>query len=146
MLNKLLSKGLYYIGDLCYVFEKDRGSWEKLLDVTNNLTYNQAGVVNGVEFLAAPTAHGDGEYYSTQDVRFLVDSGSIGIVTLEGALSFGVTEEDLEFVGQIVEFSSYTWVKMYNGHFIFGEYVEIDTSYEYEFDDNDYDYHKDEDV
>jgi len=69
--------GKYYIGDLCYVLGDALYS-----DVFGNYEYEpglytQGGTGNF--FLVGSTAYGDGQYMGSDDRKFLVDAGIIGI-------------------------------------------------------------------
>ena len=74
------SKG-FYIGDICYVLNKDfyHGVW----GAADYKDGKYADPETGVEFAVAGTAYGDGEYQDNHGNRYPVDAGVIGLVPLE---------------------------------------------------------------
>lgn len=94
----ILQKGVYYIGDLCYVMDDE---WEELCDLIEGHQYPDEGLFrlsDGRQFAIFNTAYGDGEYYDKEDRTYLVDSGTIGCIKVEHI------KKDLdERLGNVVE-------------------------------------------
>ena len=93
-----LQKGVYYIGDLCYVMHPE---WDEVCDLTAGDQYPNEGqfrLSDGRQFAMFNTAYGDGEYYDKQERSYPVDSGSIGCIKVDN-----LTEEVDETLGNIVE-------------------------------------------
>jgi hypothetical protein len=114
-----LPAGKYYIGDLCYA--------EKLSDVWNDfciMFFSQPhGVVAGIEFFAAGTAYGDGEYAGSNGFGFPVDAGLIGIIS---AKHLTAADKDKDYIN-VFEFKDAFKVSASAGIFYFGNIV-IDTA------------------
>jgi hypothetical protein len=114
-----LPAGKYYIGDLCYA--------NKLSDVWNdfcNLFFNQPhGVVASIEFFAANTAYGDGEYSGSNGYSFPVDAGLIGIISAKHL----TTEDKAKDYVQVFEFKRDFEVSAAGGMFSFG-HIYINTA------------------
>lgn len=74
------SKG-FYIGDICYVLNKDLyyGVW----GAADYKDGKYADPKTGAEFAVAGTAYGDGLYLDNHGNCYLVDAGVIGLVPLE---------------------------------------------------------------
>lgn len=72
-----LKKGLYYVGDPCYIFDK---SWQDVLKTTNFFRNNT--MIFGEDCLIGNTAYGDGTYFDQLKNKYFVDSGSIGILPI----------------------------------------------------------------
>jgi hypothetical protein len=68
--------GLYYVGDLCYIFKDE--DWESLLEISG---YFEGGdlVYDETQFFVSSTTHGDGAYFDQEDREYWVDSGGIGL-------------------------------------------------------------------
>ena len=94
----ILPKGVYYIGDLCYVMHNE---WDELCQLLEGDQYPNEGqfrLSDGRQFAMFNTAYGDGEYYDKQGRAYCVDSGSLGCIKVEN-----LTEEVDEALGNIVE-------------------------------------------
>jgi len=79
----ILQKGVYYIGDLCYVMDQE---WEELCDLIEGNQYPDEGVYrfkDGRRFAIFNTAYGDGEYYDKEERSYPVDSGTIGCIKVD---------------------------------------------------------------
>lgn len=75
MTKYILPPGTYYIGDPCYVIEKN---WDRLCEITDI----QAGQyeMDGNKFVFMPTMHGDGVYEDRQGRQYGVDAGVLAVV------------------------------------------------------------------
>lgn len=76
--------GLYYIGDLCYVFNNE--DWDKVCELTidgNNMLSGEFNLPDGRRFAMHNTKYGDGVYNDQFGNQFYVDSGTIGCVLVE---------------------------------------------------------------
>ena len=94
----ILQKGVYYIGDLCYVMDQE---WEELCDLIEGNQYPDEGVyrfTDGRRFAIFNTAFGDGEYYDKQKRSYSVDSGTLGCIKVDD-----LTKEVDEALGNVVE-------------------------------------------
>ena len=94
----ILQKGVYYIGDLCYVMDQE---WEELCDLIEGNQYPDEGVYrfsDGRRFAIFNTAFGDGEYYDKEERSYSVDSGTLGCIKVDD-----LTKEIDESLGNVVE-------------------------------------------
>jgi len=94
MNEKKLKKGIYYVGDPCYIFEK---SWMKVLTDTNYLRDTNSKIF-GKDFFAHGTCYGDGFYLddSNKGRHYAVDSGMIGVIPIQLILKDKVfTKEEI---------------------------------------------------
>ena len=101
-----MKKGLYIVGDLCYLFNDD--TWQELCDTVFEKDQNNCEV-KGVPMWWHHTKYGDGSYDWDDDKMselistdkrykpFPVDSGTIGIVHI-GILDTGCTKITLDGV------------------------------------------------
>ena len=92
-----MTKGIYYIGDLCYVLNSR--SWEETFelcfpnyhpDKRNEQVEGEMQLKDGRKFAIFGTAHGDGVYDAVdmfsglkEEHNIGVDSGSIGCIKVE---------------------------------------------------------------
>lgn len=111
----IFKKGVYYVGDLCYVVE----DWLELLEQSSyfnsRTTRHWFGCYKGQPAFAGSTRYGDGLYFDSEGRQYPVDSGSIGIVPVE------VLGADADFSGgQVVTFSEDFEVSWQDGDFVFG--------------------------
>jgi len=116
-----LQKGVYYIGDLCYVMHNE---WDELCQLLEGDQYPNEGqfrLSDGRQFAMFNTAYGDGEYYDKQGRAYCVDSGSLGCIKVEN-----LTEEVDEALGNIVEMPTDFYVYSDSKTLHFG-HIEIDT-------------------
>jgi hypothetical protein len=93
-----LQKGVYYIGDLCYVMHPE---WDEVCQLLEGDQYPNEGqfrLSDGRQFAMFNTAFGDGEYYDNKGRAYCVDSGSLGCIKVEN-----LTEEVDEALGNVVE-------------------------------------------
>ena len=109
-----LPKGVYYIGDLCYVMHPE---WDEVCDITAGDQYPNEGqfrLSDGRQFAMFYTAYGDGEYFDNKGRAYCVDSGSLGCIKVEN-----LTEEVDETLGNIVEMPTdfYVYSDSKNIHF-----------------------------
>jgi hypothetical protein len=94
----ILQKGVYYIGDLCYVMDQE---WEEVCDLIRGDQYPNEGqfrLSDGRQFAIFNTAYGDGEYYDMQGRSYSVDSGTLGCIKVDN-----LTEDVDENLGNVVE-------------------------------------------
>ena len=94
----ILTKGVYYIGDLCYVMDDE---WEEVCDLIEGNQYPAEGLFrlsNGKQFALFNTAYGDGEYFDGQGRSYSVDSGTLGCMKVDH-----LTKEVDESLGNVVE-------------------------------------------
>lgn len=76
-----LPAGTYYIGDPCYVFNRDQ--WDALGDQTGWFEETPVAAIHEYRMVAFGTAYGDGAYQDNLGREYPVDSGLIGIVPIE---------------------------------------------------------------
>jgi hypothetical protein len=81
-----LPAGKYWLGDPCYVLESE--DWTKVCeafqsDENEGKSIIQVDLGNGNTVVLCQTAWGDGEYRSSRGHDIPVDSGTIGLVSLE---------------------------------------------------------------
>lgn len=105
----MMKAGVYYVGDLCYVFKDE--DWINICDLTTTKTeclHGEFELSDGRRFAMYGTYWGDGDYRDQQGRRYLVDSGTIGC-----ALMSDITgrEDDIRLGdmantggGQVIEF------------------------------------------
>ena len=94
----IMTKGVYYIGDLCYVMHNE---WDDVCDLTLGDQYPNEGqfrLPDGRQFAIFNTAYGDGEYFDKQGRSYSVDSGTLGCIKVDN-----LTEEVDENLGNVVE-------------------------------------------
>ena len=125
--------GKYVIGDPCYAVP--RRLWGDLLD-TCEIFERPVGYLEipGKKYyiLAFGTAHGDGVYTGSDNFKYGVDAGLIGLVPYELAVQSSMYDPDLS---NIIEFESNVMCTNEGGYMVFG-HVTIDTSsYQGEYDD-----------
>lgn len=114
-----LPKGKYYIGDLCYI-KKLSNVWD---DFCHEFFKENHSEVAGIEFFAANTADGDGEFTGTDGFNYPVDAGLIGIISTKH-----LTEADLaEDYINVTKFDKPFTVSADKGVFHFG-HITIDTT------------------
>jgi hypothetical protein len=78
-----LPAGTYYIGDPCYVIDKE---WDNVCNMSfdkNGQPLNGVMVLNNKEMFIGCTAYGDGLYFDQFGNQYPVDSGCIGVVPVE---------------------------------------------------------------
>lgn len=88
-----LPAGTYWIGDPCYIFNNHDDAWMRLLDSCAYFDLPLGRVVDRTgaphSILASSTRYGDGTYSDDAgEYQFGVDSGLIGITTLDTAHAF----------------------------------------------------------
>lgn len=98
-----MKPGIYYIGDLCYVFTDEE--WDEVCElviVDNECKEGDFVLKSGKQFSMFNTRYGDGTYDVYNQGGFIgqvrVDSGSIGCTLLTNCKS-----EDIEKLGKIYE-------------------------------------------
>jgi hypothetical protein len=126
--------GRYYIGDLCYVMHPE---WDECVDLffpasgyTGRGVEGEFTLKDGRRFASFGTAYGDGTYNSNIGTEHMVDSGSIGCISVDNIRD--TTYNDIEQLGAIVEFTQPFEVKKISlGLLKFG-HVEIETDADYD--------------
>ncbi len=126
-----LKKGLYYVGDPCYIFDK---SWDLVLEETNYFE-NTENLLFGEKFAGGGTAHGDGSYFDNLGNEYYVDAGLIACLPVSLLeIDKVYTIEDIQ-KGEgfhIIKFKEDFEVYCDSGYFEFG-HIFIETDYH---DDN----------
>ena len=77
-MNNRMNVGTYYVGDLCYVFKDE--NWQTLLKETDYL--RDFSRYEG-KVWASSTKWGDGRYPDEEGNSYPVDSGTIGVVSID---------------------------------------------------------------
>jgi len=113
-----LPKGEYYIGDLCYI-ESLSAVWD---DFCHEFFKENHSEVAGIEFFAADTADGDGEFTGTDGFDYPVDAGLIGIISAKHLTAADLAEDYIS----VTKFDKPFTVSSYKGVFFFGD-IMIDT-------------------
>jgi hypothetical protein len=122
-----LKKGLYYIGDPCYIFDK---SWDKVLKQTDYFE-NTDNLLFGESFAGGGTAHGDGSYYDNYDNEYFVDAGllsclPVSLLEIDKVYTIEDVQKGEGF--HIIEFKEDFEAYCDNGYFEFG-HISIETDY-----------------
>ena len=123
--------GRYYVGDLCYVMNRDE--WDELLELSGDFgdklgSDQWFGYFKGFQVFAAFTADGDGVYFDNEGREYVVDDGLIGIISADWVEG---KEEEIVGLGHIIAFPVDFRVSADGGFFEFGEIV-INTDVEEE--------------
>lgn len=122
--------GEYYVGDLCYVMTPE---WDELWEIRWYPDTHLEGelTVQNKRIFIASTAYGDGNFDSNSGHSFGVDSGSLGIISIND-----ISPSELEnlHLGHVFEFPQNFTVTANNGKFQFGDIL-IDTGYDEEYDE-----------
>lgn len=90
-----LPAGTYYIGDPCYVFNREQ--WDTLGEQTGWFEETPVAAIYEYRMVAFGTAYGDGTYQDNFGHEYPVDSGLIGIVPIE-------VVDPTKICGQVVRF------------------------------------------
>lgn len=123
-----LPPGKYYIGDLCYVMDKQWNEVHNLRFPNNNAIDGVFVLSDGSVFACYSTLNGDGSYPCSDGSSIGVDSGSIGCIKIDG-----LSKRDLKY-GTIVEFKNNFTTDEHEGVIRFG-HITIDTHVEDEDED-----------
>jgi hypothetical protein len=118
-----LKKGVYFIGDPCYMFD---GSWGKILEGTD---YFQAEnqIINKKKVFCDGTAYGDGCYFDQDGNEYGVDAGLLGALPISLLkVDNKYTKDELSRLGRIVKFDADFDCESDKGVFDFG-HIHIDT-------------------
>ena len=144
---KLFPAGTYYIGDPCYVINKD---W---LDVLEQNSYFDDDIqeqkVKGFDVAIGATKHGDGLYSDNFFNEYGVDAGLIGIVPKELIPYVNDDDEAEKMIangaGYLYYFDKPFSVYIDDGYYEFGN-IKIDTEdWDEEFDEDEWNDWDDED-
>ena len=116
-----LKKGIYYVGDPCYIFNN---SWLEVLNATNYFNDNEIVTVFKKECCAGGTAYGDGSYFDNFNRKYWVDAGLIGVFPISLInKDKKVTRKKIELSEgmHIIEFTEDFEVSISGGIFKFGD-------------------------
>jgi hypothetical protein len=123
MIIDKMPAGKYYVGDLCYVIDKEWSEvCELTLDKRGRSIEGTHTLKDGRKFAMFGTAYGDGYYRDQEGQGYSVDSGTIGCMKVED-----ITEEIDPTLGHVIDFPNDFYVKNNGGELIFGR-VWIDTN------------------
>lgn len=125
--------GKYFIGDICYALPDEK------YDKVWGDKYNYAeGFYDTEGFAVAGTAIGDGLYTGSDNVKYSVDAGVIGITNITEEQRY--TDTELAKLGRVVYVKEEISMTADNGYFdidIDGEtQIEIHTSWDEEEEDD----------
>jgi hypothetical protein len=98
--------GTYYVGDLCYVMDKE---WDAVLrhiidTASSRLIEGEFILDDRRRFALYSTKWGDGQYGSNIGATFGVDAGIIGVIRIDDIL--GLDRASVERLGAVVEFKT----------------------------------------
>jgi len=130
--------GLYYIGDLCYVFNNK--DWDEVCGLTikgHECLNGEFQFKDGRQFAMYNTKYGDGCYQDQFGNKYGVDSGSIGCVLVSDASRSDLAE--MKRLGAVVEMK-YDFDTGSEDGIIRICSTTIDTAGEWVEDEYDYDY------
>lgn len=98
--------GKYYVGDLCYVIPDALWSDVCNLIIVDDQVLNGQFQLKGCEFAIYSTAYGAGTYRDQMEREYLVDSGSIGCISIESIakLSGNIDQVVENELGQVIDF------------------------------------------
>lgn len=93
--------GKYFVGDLCYVIDKQ---WDEVCDLLCGANFNggQFVLADGTPFALYGTAHGDGTYLDEQSREYSVDAGVLGCILVD-RLAVPITDHVLK-LGHVIDF------------------------------------------
>ncbi len=131
-----MEPGLYYIGDLCYVFSNE--DWDEVCGLIidgNECLNGEFQFKDGRRFAMYNTKYGDGVYQDQFGNKFCVDSGSIGCVMVDDATKADLGE--MMRLGTLVEMKEKFTTFGVTGLIKIGS-TTIDTGLELEEDEEDY--------
>lgn len=116
--NKIVvPAGKYWLGDPCYVI-RDSEEWTHVCHESYEDNDEPIQIKNGITILFG-TSYGDGEYTDNFGRTFLVDSGTIGLVSYEH-------DPKGSRYSKLVEFNEDTECFANNGILVFGD-ISVDT-------------------
>ena len=133
-----MKPGKYYVGDLCYVMDRD--TWDEMhclsFPSSDSRSWRQGRFLlqDGREYYKLNTAHGDGTFISNWSDVINVDTGSIGCIAADQ-----VDLSDQLRCGAVCDFKTEFFPyrigngligEKYHGLLRFGDGLEIDTSKE----------------
>ena len=93
-----MTKGQYWVGDLCYVIDDDCGYWDEVCkqllkkDADGNYVSSKGGefeLSNGIKYAIYGTAYGDGGYEDQDGRVYGVDAGVIGCIKVDDIKKLG---------------------------------------------------------
>jgi hypothetical protein len=131
----MLTAGLYWIGDLCYVFDED--DWSEICGLMYDTDNDGFIEYNGIKMFWANTAYGDGTYYDQYGNEYPVDAGLIGAVALKNLTSEKAKKAIEDKYGQLIEFERSFTCSEDDGIIMIGKYI-INTGDTEEYEDDDW--------
>lgn len=130
---KEFSAGTYWIGDLCYVMNKE---WTEVCELTiegNDCKEGVFTLADGRKFGILHTAYGDGTYPSSAGHELGVDSGTIGCIKVE---DIRCVEDGYLDLGNVVEMEDDFTPYGKDGVLYFGNVVVNTDDYEENYDED----------
>ena len=100
----MMTSGLYYVGDLCYVMST--AEWEEVCSIIINgqgIIDGEFSLADGRKFAIYSTKFGDGEYYDQFGNSYSVDSGSIGCIKID---DIKTEKYDISKLGNVKHFQN----------------------------------------
>lgn len=125
--------GKYYIGDLAYVLH-DR--WDEFCDITisgNECLDGEFQFDDGTKFAVYRVAHGNGLYVDEFDNVYMVDTGSIGCISVNDISE--AERANIDY-GNVFDFNTEFDTESHHGIIHFGN-VSIDAMSEDQIDEDD---------
>ena len=134
--KRILKKGIYYVGDPCYIFDS---SWDKVISETDCFAETVFKLF-GKDCCISGTAYGDGLYQDNFSRTYGVDAGLLGILPIsmlkvDERLSIASVKESKYM--QVIAFESDFEVSAEGGVFHFGELTINTAEDENDEDEND---------
>jgi hypothetical protein len=132
-----LENRTYYVGDLCYVLNRDEWDTVCLYDIDPEDPegfldpdgYDLFKPGSGRPFFILRTACGDGCYEGSDGKSYCVDSGTMGIIAVDDISEKEKLKEAVEKgLGHLHETDEEVFLSDYDGTLVFGELVEICTA------------------
>ena len=90
--------GRYFLGDPCYALSQEH------YDLVSDLDYDSYVDINGLGRVAVFCSRGDGYVVDEEGVQYSLDSGTIGVVPVDGLMLQDL--QRLKRLGRIVDFDS----------------------------------------
>ena len=145
MTTSVFPPNKYCIVDLCYVL---KNHWDEFCSKTikGDEVLDGEFDISGARVVSFVTAYGDGTYHDNHGREYSVDAGLIGMVSVEDLEKLGYTSwaEDVDGLGNVVEFSKVFRCYNDSGVLVFGD-VRVDTVGDECDEDDDFYYDDDED-
>jgi hypothetical protein len=122
--------GKYWLADPCYVI-RDNQDWWKVCDSFSDDKKNTSVKLDNGCHVFAFNVSNDGTYYDQENTEYFVDSGTIGLVSVEYNPDYSTTRGN----GRMVEFKEETVCFLEDNYLKFGEIIidlENDDDYSYD--------------